>query len=76
MLDVLLIILCSLMLIAVGVIFIAPPFLLAEKTGDFRWLLLLIITIPLMIGLIIVGVECWGVTDWMPFSDCLLDNLI
>ena len=71
MIDVLLIMLVFLMFIAWCVIFILPVFLLTEKTGDDRWALLLFITVPLMIGFIFVGVECWGVIDWVPFSDCL-----
>ena len=74
MLDVLLIMLCFVMFIAGLVIFIAPPLLLAEKTDNDRWALLLIITIPLFIGLAIVSVECWGIFDWMPFSDCLKES--
>ena len=59
------------MFIAFCAIFTVPIIVLADRTDNDRWALLLLVTIPLMIGLIVVGVECWGVVDWLPFSDCL-----
>ncbi len=73
MIDLLTLVAVIILFVAYVLFVIFLPVVIGGITDDERWLWGLIITLPLGMALMVMGIICWGWADWVNI-ECLSNN--